>query len=86
MNVHEVPEPILNSPFKEPRDHWRITEHEPPQRVPGRRPAMYFYRPPGHESSSEQQEWERPSDSSWSTGSVASLPNGGRWRCAARVA
>ena len=55
VNVHEVPEPILNSPFEEPGEHWRITEHEPPQRMPGRRPAMYFYRPPGHESSSEQQ-------------------------------
>ena len=55
MNVHEVPEPILNSPFEEPKEHWRITEHEPPQRIPGRRPAMYFYRPPGHESSAEQQ-------------------------------
>lgn len=55
MNVREVPEPILNSPFEEPREHWRITEHEPPQRMPGRRPAMYFYRPPRYESSSEQQ-------------------------------
>ena len=55
MNVHEVPEPILNSPFEEPMEHWRITEHEPPQRIAGRRPAMYFYRPPGHESSAEQQ-------------------------------
>ena len=55
MNVHEVPEPILNSPFEEPKEHWRITEHEPPQRISGRRPAMYFYRPPGHESSAEQQ-------------------------------
>ena len=55
MNVHEVPEPILNSPFEEPKEHWRITEHEPPQRIAGRRPAMYFYRPPGHESSAEQQ-------------------------------
>ena len=36
-------------------EHWRITEHEPPQRIAGRRPAMYFYRPPGHESSAEQQ-------------------------------
>ena len=55
MNVREVPEPILNSPFEEPMEHWRITEHESPQRVAGRRPAMYFYRPPGHESSSDQQ-------------------------------
>ena len=55
VNVHEVPEPILNSPFEEPKEHWRITEHEPPQRIAGRRPTMYFYRPPGHESSVEQQ-------------------------------
>ena len=55
MNAHEVPEPILNSPFEEPREHWRITEHEPPERRAGRRPAMYFYRPPERETSSEQQ-------------------------------
>ena len=55
MNAHEVLEPILNSPFEEPREHWRIVEHEPPQRMPGRRPAMYYYRPPGPEPSSVQQ-------------------------------
>ena len=55
MTVQEVAQPILNSPFEEPREFWQITEHEPPQRVAGRRPAMYFYRPPGHESSAEQQ-------------------------------
>ena len=52
---HEVPEPILNSPFEEPKEHWSITEHEPPERRTGRRPAMYFYRKPGRESSSDQQ-------------------------------
>ena len=55
MNAREVPEPILNSPFEEPEDHWRIVEHEPPQLREGRRPAMYYYRPPGSESSAEQQ-------------------------------
>ncbi len=55
MNPHEVPEPILNSPFEEPREHWRIVEYEPPERRVGRRPAMYFYRPPGSESSPERQ-------------------------------
>ena len=42
MNAHEVPEPILNSPFEEPKGHWWITEHDPPERRAGRRPAMYF--------------------------------------------
>ena len=55
MNAHEVPAPILNSPFEEPREHWRIVEHEPPERRTGRRPAMYFYRPPGREPASDQQ-------------------------------
>ena len=55
MNAHEVTEPILNSPYEEPRKHWRITEHDPPEQRPGRRPAMYFYRPPTRELTSDQQ-------------------------------
>ena len=51
MNAHEVSEPILNSPFEEPRDPWWITEHGPAERRTGRWPAMYFYRRPGRESS-----------------------------------
>jgi type III restriction enzyme len=47
MSEFEVPEPILNSPFEEPREHWRIQPGEEPVRVPGRRAASYFYRPPG---------------------------------------
>lgn len=47
MSGFEVQEPILCSPFEEPPEHWRIGEGEEPRRVPGRRPAMYFYRPPG---------------------------------------
>jgi type III restriction enzyme len=46
MPEFEVPEPILNSAFEEPAAHWRIRPHEPPQKVPGRRPAAYFYRDP----------------------------------------
>jgi type III restriction enzyme len=46
MSGYEVPEPILNSPFEEPREHWHIVEGETPERRPGRRPAMYFYRDP----------------------------------------
>jgi type III restriction enzyme len=43
---YEVAEPILNSPFVEPNQHWRIEEGEPPVKMTGRRPAMYFYRDP----------------------------------------
>ncbi len=46
MNSYEVPEPILNSPYDEPKEHWLIIEGEEPRRVPGRRPAMYYYRDP----------------------------------------
>ena len=46
MTDFEVDQPILNSPYKEPREYWRLVEGEPPLRVEGRRPAMYFYRPP----------------------------------------
>ena len=46
MSGYEVPEPILNSPFDEPTEHWHIMEGEIPERRPGRRPAMYFYRDP----------------------------------------
>ena len=55
MSVHEVPEPILNSPFEEPAEYWSINEYEPPSRRIGRRPAMYFYRPPGQEASLDRQ-------------------------------
>jgi type III restriction enzyme len=46
MSGYEVPEPILNSPYEEPREHWHIIEGEAPEKKPGRRPAMYFYRDP----------------------------------------
>jgi type III restriction enzyme len=43
---YEVPQPILNSPFDEPQEHWHIVEGETPVQRRGRRPAMYFYRDP----------------------------------------
>jgi type III restriction enzyme len=46
VTQHEVGEPILNSPFEEPREHWRIEPNEEPRRERGRRPSFYFYRPP----------------------------------------
>lgn len=45
MSDFEVDEPILCSPFEEPGEHWDIRAGETPRRVPGRRPAMYHYRP-----------------------------------------
>ena len=55
LNVHEVPEPILNSPYEEPGAHWRISEHEPPEKRHGRRPASYFYRRPQRDSASNPE-------------------------------
>jgi type III restriction enzyme len=46
MSAYEVPQPILNSPFEEPKEHWHIVEGEEPEQRPGRRPSMYFYRDP----------------------------------------
>ena len=46
MSGYEVPEPIINSPFDEPKAHWNIVEGEEPRLLDGRRPAMYFYRDP----------------------------------------
>jgi type III restriction enzyme len=54
MQQHEVPEPILCSPFDEPDAHWHIVEHEPPEKRPGRRPAMYFYRRPGASAAQDE--------------------------------
>lgn len=46
MTSFEVEEPILCSPFEEPALHWEITEGRRPKRQTGRRPAVYYYRPP----------------------------------------
>ncbi|MBI3330368.1 MAG: hypothetical protein HYZ81_27125, partial [Nitrospinae bacterium] len=46
MSSYEVEQPILNSPYDEPAEHWYIDEGTPPERRSGRRPAGYFYRDP----------------------------------------
>ena len=53
MSNYEVPEPILNSPFAEPAEHWHIVEGEPPERWSGRRPAVYYYRDPNAKPAGE---------------------------------
>ena len=50
MSNFEVPNPILNSPFEEPREHWWILEGQAAEKRQGRRPALYFYRDPGREA------------------------------------
>ncbi|MGA3082044.1 MAG: DEAD/DEAH box helicase family protein [Terracidiphilus sp.] len=42
MSEFEVAEPILNSPFEEPRHYWYIREGETPEKREGRRPAFVF--------------------------------------------
>ncbi|HKF47859.1 MAG TPA: hypothetical protein VKB38_10925 [Terracidiphilus sp.] len=42
MSEFEVAEPILNSPFEEPRRFWYIREGETPEQRDGRRPAIVF--------------------------------------------
>ncbi len=41
----QVETPILNSPFREPKRHWRIEEGTPARIVESRRPPVYFHRP-----------------------------------------
>ena len=38
-----VEKPIINSPYSEPGQHWKIHPHEPPELVEERRPPTYFY-------------------------------------------
>lgn len=45
MSRYEVPEPIINSPYDEPSQHWRLEEGKPPELASGRRPPVYYYRP-----------------------------------------
>lgn len=53
MSQHEVPEPILSSPFEEPPEHWEFPPDGAAFKGPGRRKAMYFYRPPNDRSDEE---------------------------------
>jgi type III restriction enzyme len=42
MSGHEVSEPIINSPYDEPRHHWYLREGEAPVKRPGRRPPIVY--------------------------------------------
>ncbi|MDA8014002.1 MAG: DEAD/DEAH box helicase family protein [Gammaproteobacteria bacterium] len=43
----EVQNPIITSPYEEPKHHWKIHEHEPAEKIRGRRTPTYMYLPPG---------------------------------------
>lgn len=61
MTAFEVDQPILNSPFEEPAEHWQIEDGRAPKRVPERRRAGYFYRDP----KAPQPEAGQPSRGEW---------------------
>jgi type III restriction enzyme len=44
--INAVPNPIINSPYHEPKQHWHIEEGRQPCIEPARRPASYFLRVP----------------------------------------
>lgn len=46
MSNFEVPNPILNSPYEEPLEHWYLEEEKLPEQRQGRRPAGYYYKDP----------------------------------------
>ena len=46
QQINAVANPIINSPYEEPKQHWHIEEGRAPRLEPGRRPASYFLRVP----------------------------------------
>lgn len=42
MSSYEVPNPILNSAFAAPEEHWYIRPDRAPERRPGRRPSVVY--------------------------------------------
>ena len=44
--INAVANPIINSPYEEPKQHWHIEEGKQPRIELGRRPASYFLRVP----------------------------------------
>ena len=51
---NEVPKPIINDPYEEPRQYYVIEKGKLPQLVEGRREACYYYRPPGRQTGRSQ--------------------------------
>lgn len=43
MSDNKIERPIINSPYDEPKKHWKIKRHEPPELIPARRLPTYLY-------------------------------------------
>ncbi|MEJ0036600.1 MAG: DEAD/DEAH box helicase family protein [Gammaproteobacteria bacterium] len=56
MRDFQVESPIVNSPYDEPRWHWKIHEDRPAEKLPGRRMPIYWYRPSRNATSSAERE------------------------------
>jgi type III restriction enzyme len=81
VTAFEVDQPILNSPFDEPSEHWQIEEGSTPKRVQTRRRAGYFYRDPR----TSRPDTEEPTRGEWQELELVNLVRErlGRWRDAA---
>ena len=55
MSAREVENPIINSPYEEPRNHWNIHKFNEPRIEPGRRAPTYFYSSPNANAASAQE-------------------------------
>jgi type III restriction enzyme len=60
MRGFEVEDPILNGPYDEPAAHWWLEQGKPAVQRPGRRPSMYWYKPPGADTRDEGDAVEQP--------------------------
>src|SRR5437762_1385872 len=80
MSAFEVDQPILNSPFEEPAEHWQIEEGQTPKRLRERRRAGYFYRDP----KAPQPEPNEPARGTWQELELVNLVRDrlGQWRAA----
>ena len=55
MPATEVEAPIINSPYEEPTAHWKIHEHEPAEKIGGRRRPTYIYLRPRTQTTDENE-------------------------------
>ena len=58
MSFYEVPSPILNSPYQEPKQYWKISRNAPAEQIAGRRPAGYFYKGDDNDVTEEEHSAE----------------------------
>lgn len=71
---NEVESPIINSPFAEPAQHWRIEKGKQPTVATGRRPASYFYRVPESSGRGRRNQDQLSLDGDLAVGQEEDLP------------